>query len=234
VSYLFVLALLGTLILIHELGHLCAARLAGIPVVRFSVGFGPTLVERSIGAMQVRLALFPLGGYVLPEEDALRERSLARRVGFYLGGPLANILLALPLFAALEILAHGVSLDALVVAPFVRLGATLAALGLGLSQLFGQPEALSGVLGIVVEGGRYVETGALQALQLAIALTLNLAVINLLPIPILDGGKVVLHVLESLVPRAVALEVPLAIGGLLLIVAALGYATYLDLARLLA
>lgn len=52
------------LIFVHELGHLLAAKWAGMPVTCFSVGFGPSLVSKQIGRTRYRLALIPLGGYV--------------------------------------------------------------------------------------------------------------------------------------------------------------------------
>lgn len=52
------------LIFVHELGHLLAAKWAGMPVTCFSVGFGPSLISKQIGRTRYRLALIPLGGYV--------------------------------------------------------------------------------------------------------------------------------------------------------------------------
>ena len=57
--------LLGTLILIHELGHYLAARAAGIRVQEFSVGVGPTLLSRVVKGTRYSLRWLPFGGYVL-------------------------------------------------------------------------------------------------------------------------------------------------------------------------
>ena len=61
----FALAL-GILITVHELGHYSVARLCGVKVLRFSVGFGRPLWMRRYGPDQTEWALsvFPLGGYV--------------------------------------------------------------------------------------------------------------------------------------------------------------------------
>jgi RIP metalloprotease RseP len=53
-----------TLIFVHELGHLLAAKYFGKPVVTFSLGFGPVLFERQLGKTVYRVSLLPLGGYV--------------------------------------------------------------------------------------------------------------------------------------------------------------------------
>src|SRR5215471_11273399 len=63
--FAFVVAL-GTLIVAHEFGHYLVARLCGVKVLRFSVGFGRPLLSRRFGKDQTEwvLAAFPLGGYV--------------------------------------------------------------------------------------------------------------------------------------------------------------------------
>ena len=72
-SYLGTLVILGLLILIHEAGHLAAAKLVGIPVAGFSVGFGPKIWSRRRGLTEYALRAFPLGGYVLPAVTDLFE-----------------------------------------------------------------------------------------------------------------------------------------------------------------
>src|SRR5882757_7923003 len=60
------LAALGPLIIFHELGHYSIARLCGVKVKRFSVGFGRPLIKRVIGPDRTEwvLAAIPFGGYV--------------------------------------------------------------------------------------------------------------------------------------------------------------------------
>ena len=54
---------LGIVVFIHELGHFLAARLVGIEVEAFSLGWGKSILKKKIGAVEYRLSLFPLGGY---------------------------------------------------------------------------------------------------------------------------------------------------------------------------
>ncbi len=61
---LTVVLVFGGLIFFHELGHFLAARTFGIGVRTFSLGFGPVLASRTIGATKYQWALLPLGGYV--------------------------------------------------------------------------------------------------------------------------------------------------------------------------
>lgn len=107
----FALAL-GVLIVVHEFGHFVVARLCGVKVLRFSVGFGRTLLMRRFGADGTEWAIcaFPLGGYVkmLDEsEGPVEPRDLPRaynrlpvwrRMLVVVAGPLANLLLAVFLY----------------------------------------------------------------------------------------------------------------------------------------
>ena len=56
--------LLGVLIFIHELGHFLVAKMCGVGVLRFSIGFGPILLKFRIGETRYQLCAIPLGGYV--------------------------------------------------------------------------------------------------------------------------------------------------------------------------
>ena len=115
----FIVAL-GLLIVFHELGHYLVARLCGVKVLRFSVGFGQPLWRRKFGADQTEWAIsaFPLGGYVkmLDEREgpvateerhrAFNRQTVAKRFAIVLAGPVANFLLAILLYWVLFM--HGV------------------------------------------------------------------------------------------------------------------------------
>lgn len=111
---------LGVLVFIHELGHYLAARLCGIRVETFSIGFGRALARWTDRHGTVwKLGWLPLGGYVkmhgqerpedVPEEvraawvpgQTFHEKSVGRRSFAIAAGPLANFLLAAVLFAGL-------------------------------------------------------------------------------------------------------------------------------------
>lgn len=105
---------LGTLIVVHELGHYLAARWCGVKVLRFSVGFGKVIWQRRFGADQTEwaLSIFPLGGYVkmLDEREApveaaeihraFNRQTVGKRSIIVAAGPLANFLLAIVLYWA--------------------------------------------------------------------------------------------------------------------------------------
>ncbi len=103
---------LGTLIVVHELGHFIVARAIGVKVLRFSLGFGKVLWSKRLGrdGTEWAVAAFPLGGYVkmLDEREgqvaahelprAFNRQPLAKRCLVVVAGPLANLLLAIMLY----------------------------------------------------------------------------------------------------------------------------------------
>ncbi len=111
----FIVAL-GLLIAIHEYGHYRMAVACGIKVLRFSVGFGPTLLrwQPQGSATEYVLGAFPLGGYVrmLDEREgpvdpaerhlAFNTQPLRSRALVVAAGPLANLLLAVLLYAVVN------------------------------------------------------------------------------------------------------------------------------------
>jgi regulator of sigma E protease len=128
----FVVAI-GVLVVVHEFGHYSVARLCGVKVLRFSVGFGKPLVRwvsKKTG-VEWTIAALPLGGYVkmldereidpasgttIPAEDlprAFNRQSVAKRIAIVAAGPVANFLLAIALFSA--VFAGGVTEPAAIV-----------------------------------------------------------------------------------------------------------------------
>lgn len=118
-TVLWFLVAIGILVVVHEFGHYLAARLAGVKVLRFSVGFGKPLFSRRFGRDQTEwvLSALPFGGYVkmlderegeVPAAEVLRSfnrASVWRRIGIVAAGPLANFLLAIVFYWALFL--HG-------------------------------------------------------------------------------------------------------------------------------
>ena len=115
-----IVLLLGGLIFVHELGHFLVAKLLGVKVVRFSIGFGPRLFGITKGETEYRIALLPLGGYVkmagddpseeLPPEDRGRgflEQAPWRRLLIAVAGPAANLVFPGVIYVALAISQNG-------------------------------------------------------------------------------------------------------------------------------
>jgi len=100
------IAVLAILIIVHELGHFAAARLQGIYVTRFAIGFGPALLRYQGKQTEYSMRAFPLGGYVaFPDDDSdsdiaqedpnlLRNRPILDRAIVISAGVIANLIFA--------------------------------------------------------------------------------------------------------------------------------------------
>lgn len=105
----FIVAIL-ILVSLHEFGHYIVARLCGVKVVRFSVGFGKPFLKKKRGDTEWCLAPIPLGGYVkmvdtregnVSEADlpyAFDKQHPAKRIAIVAAGPLTNLILAVLLY----------------------------------------------------------------------------------------------------------------------------------------
>lgn len=112
VTVLSFLVAIAILIAVHEWGHYRMAVACGVPVLRFSIGFGrPLLTWRNRRGTEFVIAALPLGGYVRmldgregPVPDGQRHlafdaQPLRRRAAIVAAGPVANLLLAVALYA---------------------------------------------------------------------------------------------------------------------------------------
>ncbi|POZ61825.1 RIP metalloprotease RseP [Chromobacterium alticapitis] len=107
--FAFLLAI-GVLVTFHELGHYWVAKLCGVRVLRFSLGFGTPLLRFRPRETEWVICPIPLGGYVkmlderegfvMPEERgrAFNNQHALKRIAIVAAGPLANLLLAVLLY----------------------------------------------------------------------------------------------------------------------------------------
>jgi regulator of sigma E protease len=109
ITFITFLVVIGILIFFHELGHFLVAKLSGVRVEKFSLGFGPKLIGFKRGNTEYLVSLFPLGGYVKMAGEDPAEKSkgeewefLSKRVWqkllIVVAGPISNIILAMFLF----------------------------------------------------------------------------------------------------------------------------------------
>ncbi len=112
-AFIFVLSIV---IFVHEFGHFIVAKLNGVYVITFSMGFGPKLVKRRVGETEYAISAIPFGGYVkfaqeiegddeedtlyeetgieIPDNRKFRNKSPLQRISVVLAGPFMNALLA--------------------------------------------------------------------------------------------------------------------------------------------
>src|SRR5438552_3856661 len=208
---------LGALVAFHEFGHFWVARRCGVKVLKFSIGFGPKLAGRQIGETEYVISAIPLGGYVkmlgedlgdeVSAEDKKRSFAhapLLKRTAIVAAGPIFNLLLAYLIFTAW--LAAG---GPLFVPSFADLasnveavvpGSPAEAAGLRKGDKIGGPLTLAKISGDAATQGF-----SNYAFLIAI-LSINLGVLNLLPIPVLDGGHLAFFAIEAVKRRPLSIR----------------------------
>ncbi len=107
-------ALISIIVFIHELGHFSFARLFGVRVLDFSIGFGKSLKTwKTKSNTNFNLRILPLGGYVqmlgedskdnLKEDDSYNSKKYYQKLLITLGGPFFNFILAIIIFFILNL-----------------------------------------------------------------------------------------------------------------------------------
>ncbi len=80
--------------LIHELGHLAAARVCRVPATEFGLGWGRRLIGFHFGGVEYKLHALPVGAYVRLDIVELQRRPLSRQVLVLLAGIIVNLVAA--------------------------------------------------------------------------------------------------------------------------------------------
>lgn len=328
----------GTIVFFHEMGHFLVAKLVGIRVYEFSLGFGPGLITKRLGETLYSIRSMPLGGFVKlagmddpVDEDAevikdtdsrsFASKPIPLRMATIAAGPLMNFVLAIVLFGLYFMLIvvpptitmvepgspaesvglrpgdsfvsvneepvsstddvvsaiQGAGSEQIVVTvqrageqvelrvvpdgapgegrigvyidekPQLPLGQSIVA---GFMQTIRMTQELVTVLGRMVTGqmepeiagpigiyqvvGETARQGAANLLLLAAVLNINLGLLNLLPVPILDGGWLVLLGIEGVRGKPVNPEYRgiAQFIGLALLILLMVFATFKDITRL--
>lgn len=230
-AFLLVFALV---VFVHELGHYLAARKAGIPVYEFCLGFpmSPrlcTLFRYKETAFTIRL--LPLGGFVsfhqgaATNPNALQMASAGQRALILSAGSICNILFAFGVLVFVAIMAKGVSLPTALSWSTTTIGLVVVNTVEALWNWVvgqGSMDHLMGTFGIAHLAGEAAQQGAISLLYFCGLLSLSLGLMNLLPLPALDGGQLLILLIEVVRRRPLATQTVQAVNlagfvGLLLL-----------------
>lgn len=202
----------GIIVWFHELGHFLLAKREKVEVKEFAVGMGPKIKGWKKNETEYTIRLLPLGGYVsFANDEEYRKTSLGARARILVAGPVFNFILGY-FFIAFAALLKGQGVLFAFKNSFFAVYKASTLIFDGLATLFTSKEALSqlsGPVGIIHQTSEIVPPlvhEPMQAVIQAIAifllwtalLSINLGIMNLIPIPVLDGGRLLLLGLEKL------------------------------------
>ena len=239
ISAIKIIFLLGFLIFIHEGGHFTVAKLCKVKVNQFAIGFGPKIVEFKGKETLYALRLIPLGGFVSlegengdsTEERAFNNTSIPKRIAIVAAGAMVNIIFGLAIYFVLASIIYGNAGLAL-----KALGNYSYALIESIKMLFTGNVGINDLTGPVGISGMVSQTTSIKEyVYLMSIISTSLGITNLLPLPALDGGKIVLLIIEAIRKKPLKQETEIQIqllGFSILIVLAL-IVTYNDVLRII-
>ena len=233
-----IIFLLGFLIFIHESGHFLVAKKCKVKVNRFAIGFGPTIWKKQWKDTLYELKAIPLGGFVSMEgeekhsdaDGSFSNTSLPKKIAIVAAGGLVNIIFGLLTFWILSSVYYGNILDGLNnTARFLTLTMdSLAQLFTGKAQL----NQLTGPIGISTMVAQ--TDGIFDFIHLLSVISVSLGITNLLPVPPLDGGKILIYIIEGIIRKPIkeSTEYGIQILGFTAMIALSIFVAYNDVAKL--
>lgn len=327
----------GVLVTVHEFGHFITAKLTGMRVEEFAIGFGPKIYQNKDGETLYSLRAIPLGGYNKiagmdpddpKEPGSFNSKSIPARMLVILAGALMNFILPVILFSGIfmiegkeqvvkepilgnvvqdmaadkaglkvgdkiltinnkpvadwfelveQLRANGSNqvnitaeragvistytmkpvFDEQVKRPIIGISAKFEKQKLGFFEAIGEGFSftkfiifsmldglknivagngaadVSGPIGVAQMAGKVAEQGLMPLMSFVAFLSINLGVINLLPLPALDGGHFVLLLLEALRGKPLGSKAMnnIQMVGIVLILALTVFSTFKDITR---
>ncbi len=195
------LVLLGVLVIIHEGGHFLVAKLCKIKVNEFSIGFGKILWSKQTKDTKYSIRLVPLGGFVSMEgeEEPSDEKGSFSNAGFLKklaivsAGPIVNIVFGLLIYFLLITFLYDIQTGFTATTNFF--GAFIESIKI----LFTGGTSIDNLTGPVGIASIVAQTSGLtDFIYLFAVISLSLGLTNLLPIPPLDGGKLLIYIIEAI------------------------------------
>jgi len=232
--------ILGLLVFVHEFGHFIMAKRNGVKVEEFGFGFPPRIFSKKIKGTIYSINLIPLGGFVKENQKDFNKQSIVRRLKILSAGVLMNILLGILCLTIVSVFAYpwykGIFMG--LINTFYLIGLILAALA-GLLRdlvLLGRLSGdVFGPIGIASITGQVVSQGFLQTIYFIALLSINLAIINILPFPALDGGRLLFLGIEKIKGKPVSQKTEKIVHGIgfALLISLMIVITWRDIARVI-
>lgn len=244
-NLIFTLLILSLLIFVHEFGHYAAARIAGVHVKEFAIGFGKKLFSFEKNNTIYSLRIIPLGGFcnlqgmieVEGEEGSnFVEKSVLWRILIISAGAIMNVLLAIILLFIMGFVVYNVPFTQAVVGGVQSTGLIIQSIFMALQDTIagGGAADVAGPVRIVTIVGESVGQSGM-VLFLAALISINLGIMNLLPVPGLDGSRIIFLLVEAIKGKPVSPKKEAFVHGigLVFLFAVMVFVTYQDIVRLL-
>ena len=239
ITVLKIVIILGFLVLIHEAGHFLVARLCKIKVNEFSIGFGPLIWEKDTSKTKYSIRLIPLGGYVnmlgeeerSEEEGSFSQASIPKRIVIVAAGGLVNILFAIILYIILITIVTGDFVTSL-----TSTGDFIMAMVDSIKLLFTGGVTVDSLMGPIGISEVVAQTsGIIDFLYIMALISMSLGVTNLLPFPPLDGGKILIYIIEAIrrKPLKENFELKLQMIGFVALITLSIYVAFNDVGRII-
>ena len=237
-SAIKIIFLLGFLIFIHEGGHFITAKLCNIKVNQFAIGFGPEIISKEKGETKYALRAIPLGGFVSMEgeeesssdERAFNKAGILKRILIVIAGAMVNIIFGLIVYFLLAIIISE-KFDVACKATWGFSGALVESVKMLFTGQVGADD-LTGPVGISELVSK--TSGIKEYLYVMSVISVSLGITNLLPIPALDGGKILLLIIEGIRRKPVSdkIQIQLQLIGFSIIIGLSIFVTYNDIIKI--
>lgn len=239
INVIKIVFVLGFLVFIHEGGHCIIAKLCKVKVNEFSIGFGPMLLKKQGKETLYSLRAIPLGGYVNMEgeselsdiEGSFSNAKLWKRIAIVSAGALVNIIFGIIVFFILASI-----LQKNIFYGLQSTGNFLSSIFEGLKLLFSGNVGINDMVGPVGLSSVVSSTqGIGEFVYILAVISLSLGITNLLPIPALDGFKIILLIIEGIRKKPIKedLELKLQLLGFACLITLSVIVTYNDIIKLI-
>lgn len=250
INALKIIFLLGFLILIHEGGHCIVAKLCKVKVNEFAIGFGKVIWQKQGKETKYSLRMIPIGGFCSMEgeeeasdsEGSFSKASVWKRIAIVVAGAAVNIIFGIIVYFIL-VSTVGLQFADPTKDTFLnriyyggqRTGAFIGSIFESIKMLFTGGVKTDQMVGIVGISEVVVQTSKLvDYIYLLSVISVSLGVTNLLPIPALDGGKILVLLIEIIrrKPMKVETEAKIQLIGFSILIALSLFVTYNDILRI--
>ena len=239
ITILKIVIILGFLVLIHETGHFLVARLCKVKVNEFAIGFGPVIWQKETTRTKYALRLIPLGGFVSMlgeeersvEEGSFSKASIPKRIAIVAAGGLVNIIFAIVLYIILVAILTG-NLGIAITSS----GNFIIAMWESIKMIFTGGVTVNDLMGPIGISEVVAQTStAIDFFYIMALISMSLGVTNLLPFPPLDGGKILIYIIEAIrrKPLKEDFELKLQMAGFLLLIMLSVFVALNDVGRIM-